>query len=140
MIRSCIGALSLFQTLAGAALGLLAANLVGPTRAESYQPKSNVTRGIYADLGQSMQSGIWRLSGSAAKIVDNASHTGRSLLAINWDQRPRSVCLRNDPGFDGPAREAYCLGPDGRWSPWRGSFRPELRLAPQEALVALLKP
>jgi hypothetical protein len=63
----------------------------------------------------------------------------RLLLAINWDQRPRSVCLRNDPGFDGPAREAYCLGSDGQWSPWQGSFRPELRLEPQQALVAVLK-
>jgi hypothetical protein len=47
--------------------------------------------------------------------------------------------LRNDPGFDGPAREAYCLGSDGQWSPWQGSFRPELRLEPQQALVAILK-
>jgi hypothetical protein len=78
MTRLCIGALSLFRPLAGAALCLLAADLIWSANAESYQPKSNVTRGIYADLDRALQSGVWRLSGSGAEIVDNASHTGRS--------------------------------------------------------------
>ena len=62
----------------------------------------------------------------------------RLLLAVNWDSRPRSVTLPKDRGFDRPPAEAYRLGPDGRWQPWQGSLRPELRLAAQEALVARL--
>jgi len=61
------------------------------------------------------------------------------LLAVNWDDRPRSVVLPKDARFDGPPAEAYLLGPDGQWGPWKGAFRPELRLEPQRALVARLK-
>jgi len=60
------------------------------------------------------------------------------LLAINWDSRERTVKLPARAGFDRPPREAYRLGPDGSWAPWRGSLRPELRLGPQEVLVARL--
>jgi hypothetical protein len=63
----------------------------------------------------------------------------RSANAESYQPESNVILLRNDPGFDGPAREAYCLGPDGQWSPWQGSFRPELRLEPQQALVAVLK-
>ena len=63
----------------------------------------------------------------------------RLLLAINWDSRARAVKLPKRPCFDRPPAEAYLLGPDGKWGPWKGSFRPELRLRPQEAIVARLK-
>ncbi len=62
----------------------------------------------------------------------------RLLLAINWDDRTRSVTLPLDRGFDQPPEEAYLLGPKGVWRPWQGALQPELRLAAQEALVARL--
>ena len=59
-------------------------------------------------------------------------------LAINWDAKERSVTLPKRPCFDPPAAEAYLLGPDGKWAPWKGSFRPKLTLQAQQALVARL--
>ena len=60
-------------------------------------------------------------------------------LAINWDSRERAIALLpKRPCFDRPPREAYLLGSDGAWAPWAGSFRPELKLKGQEALVARL--
>ena len=61
------------------------------------------------------------------------------LLAINWDHRERTVELLQRPCFALPPAEAYLLGPDGNWAPWQGRFQPELRLKPQEALVARLR-
>lgn len=58
------------------------------------------------------------------------------LLAINWDGKPRSVALRDDPTFRTPPEEAYRLNADGRWSRWEGAFRPELQLQPGEVVVA----
>ena len=63
----------------------------------------------------------------------------RLLLAINWTASPWTFKLTTERAcFDRPPREAYLLGPDGKWAPWRGSFRPELTLKGQEALVARL--
>ena len=63
----------------------------------------------------------------------------RLLLAVNWDDRPRTVTLPAGQGFDQPPAEAYLLGPDGKWGPWKGPLRPALRLGGQQALVARLK-
>ena len=38
--------------------------------------------------------------------------------------------------FIPPPEDAYQLGPDGRWGPWKGDFGPRLRLEPQQAIVA----
>jgi len=61
------------------------------------------------------------------------------LLAINWDNRERTVELPPRPCFAGPPAEAYLLGPDGNWAPWQDRLQRELRLKPQEALVARLQ-
>lgn len=60
----------------------------------------------------------------------------RLLLAINWDASPRSVRLRDDPLFEKAPAEAYMLGPDGRWVPWKGRLGKLLELAGQQALAA----
>jgi len=61
------------------------------------------------------------------------------LLAINWDNRERTVKLPERPSLAHPPAEACFLGPDGEWAPWQGRFQPELRLKSQEALVARLR-
>ena len=63
----------------------------------------------------------------------------RLFLAINWDTAPRSVGIAEGWGLEQVASEAYHLRPDGRWEPWTLAFGPELRLGPQEAVVARLK-
>lgn len=60
----------------------------------------------------------------------------RLLLAINWNSDPRAVTLPKGCSFDRPAAEIYRLGSDGRWAAWNGSLQDELRLEPQEVLVA----
>ena len=63
----------------------------------------------------------------------------RLLLAINWDSRERTVVLPKRQCFVREPHWAYVLGPDGAWRPRLGLLCPELRLAPQEALVARLR-
>ena len=77
--------------------------------------------------------------GDDVELCVSVNRRGEKLfLAINWDGRKRSVTLPERACFDRPPREAYLLGPDGRWGAWKGSFRPELRLKAQQALVARL--
>ncbi|NLF69744.1 MAG: hypothetical protein GX575_11895 [Candidatus Anammoximicrobium sp.] len=63
----------------------------------------------------------------------------RLFLAINWDSAPRSVGIAEGRGLETVAAEAYHLSPDGNWQPWARALGPELRLGPQEAVVARLK-
>ena len=60
----------------------------------------------------------------------------RLLLAVNWDSKPRSVTMAKGRGLDRVPARAYLLGPDGRFEPWTAAVGPELRLGPQEVLVA----
>jgi len=77
--------------------------------------------------------------GDDVEVCISTDRRGQRLfLAINWDSRERSVDLPKRACFDTPPLEAYLLGPDGQWAPWKGSFRPELKLKGQEALVARL--
>ncbi|NQT51171.1 hypothetical protein HQ576_03935, partial [bacterium] len=77
--------------------------------------------------------------GDDMELCLSVNRRGEKLfLAINWDAKERSVTLPKRPCFDPPAAEAYLLGPDGKWAPWKGSFRPKLTLQAQQALVARL--
>ena len=46
--------------------------------AESYQPTSNVTRGIYARMDSALGTGVWQAWGSGFAFVDKEAHEGRS--------------------------------------------------------------
>jgi len=48
------------------------------------------------------------------------------------------IAVAKNRGLDAAATEAYHLRPNGRWQPWTRAFGPELRLGPQEAVVARL--
>lgn len=63
----------------------------------------------------------------------------RLFLAINWDGAARTVKLADDYRLEEVPEEGYRLGPDGRWTPWTDPLGPQLRLAPQEAVVARLQ-
>jgi len=77
--------------------------------------------------------------GDDLELCLSVNRRGEGLfLAINWDNEERSVRLPKRACFDKAPLEAYVLGPDGKWAPWEGSFRPELKVKGQEALVARL--
>ena len=48
--------------------------------AESYQPDSNVTRGIYARLDSALGSSVWQAWGSGFTFADDQAHGGRSCV------------------------------------------------------------
>ncbi len=67
-IAYAIGALMLLT-----ASGMLAA-------AESYQPTSNVTRGIYARMDAALGTSVWQNWGSGFTFVDDQAREGRSCI------------------------------------------------------------
>ncbi|NUQ64231.1 MAG: hypothetical protein HUU20_17310 [Pirellulales bacterium] len=48
--------------------------------AQSYQPKGNVSRGIYADISGAMQGSVWSEWGNGFTYVDEAAHGGRACV------------------------------------------------------------
>lgn len=48
--------------------------------AESYQPKSHVTRGIYANIGPAMQGAVWNSWGDGFTYVEEGAHGGQSCV------------------------------------------------------------
>ncbi|HPM81636.1 MAG TPA: hypothetical protein PLF81_13100 [Candidatus Anammoximicrobium sp.] len=48
--------------------------------AESFQPKSNVTRGIYANISPAMQGSVWGIWGDGFTYVDEGAHGGQSCV------------------------------------------------------------
>ena len=49
--------------------------------AESYQPSSQVTRGIYADLRGALRTTVWAGQGGEPNYVDQQPHSGKACLA-----------------------------------------------------------
>ena len=50
--------------------------------AESYQPTSHVTRGIYANIGPAMQGSVWGPWGDGFTYVDDGAHGGQSCVPL----------------------------------------------------------
>ncbi len=48
--------------------------------AESYQPNSHVTRGIYAPIGPVLQGSVWSAWGDGFTFVDEGAHAGQSCI------------------------------------------------------------
>jgi len=95
---------------------------------ESYQPKSHVTRGIYANISPAMQGSVWSSWGDGSTDVDEGAHGGRSCVrcvgkadargqgvgqAITLDQKtPRPVKIAvwsKCEGVPGPQDYHYAL-------------------------------
>lgn len=56
--------------------------LAGLAQAESFQPKSHVTRGIYVDLRGAMQAGAWKWSGTGSSLSNDRPHGGSLCLCV----------------------------------------------------------
>ncbi len=61
--------------------------------AESYQPGSNVTRGIYADITPALQESVWAAWGDGFAYVDDDAHSGQSCVrcVVQADGRGQGV-------------------------------------------------
>jgi hypothetical protein len=55
----------------------------GIARADSYQPTSHVTRGIYAHLQQAMHTAPWTFTGSGCMVGDDRPHAGSLCLRLS---------------------------------------------------------
>ena len=97
-----------------------------------------ITDGRSMSLPGPMMTGRLPEGDDMELCVSTNARGDRLLLAINWGNRSRSVTLPPDRSFAKPPSEAYLLGPTGGWQPWKGTLQPQLRLAPQQALVARL--
>ncbi len=54
----------------------------GSLQAESCQPKSHVTRGMYADLRKAMQTSVWTLSGGGCSLSAEQPRSGDTCLQV----------------------------------------------------------
>ncbi len=67
-------------SLALATFAAIASICLAAAPAESYQPSSNVTRGIYAHLPPLLQSSVWTGYGGPPQFVNDAPRSGKTCL------------------------------------------------------------
>lgn len=73
---------------------------VAASAAESPPPASNVTRGIYADIGRAMQNTVWSPWGDGFAYVDEGGHGGRSCVRCVGKASARGQGVGQSISFD----------------------------------------